>query len=341
LLRIRTALAVAFALTCALAPAAAHAANGDPTVMTRNLYLGADLKPIAVAAATGGDVPAAVSTALANAVGTGPTDPRNNFQLRAPAIAAEIGATHPDLVGLQEVSKFSLGTTTILDYEPVLLSALSAQGVHYAVVSEQPEVTLSAPLAGGGTGTLALSNIILKRTDRPDLVVSNPQGASFTRQATFLGTPINRNWQSVDVRLGAKDFKFLNTHLESEDDPVSTTQAGELVAGPLKSTKPVIAVGDYNSGPLSTEKGAFNLLTAANQGKLRDAANLGVTCCRGELLTDLTNTLTERIDFVFTNPASVKTISAHLVGVDPFTTLAGFQEFPSDHAGVVATLRVP
>jgi endonuclease/exonuclease/phosphatase family metal-dependent hydrolase len=339
--RIRTALAAAFVGLCVLAPGVAQAANAEPTVMTRNLYLGASLTPIAVAAATGGDVGQAALAAFQNAVGADGTHPRNNFQVRAPAIAAEIGATHPDLVGLQEVSKFIVNGSTFLDYEPALLGALSAQGLHYAVVREQPETDISAPVSGLGVAELQLSNIILKRTDRPDLVVTNAQGASFQNQATFLGQSINRNWESADVTLGPKDFKFLNTHLESENDAMSTLQAKELIAGPLRSTKPVIAVGDYNSGPVSKEQGAYNVLTAQNQGKMRDAANAGLTCCRGELLSDLTNGLEERIDFVFTNPASVKTLSAQRVGVDPFATPFGFSEFPSDHTGVVATLRVP
>ena len=46
------------------------------------------------------------------------------------------------------------------------------------------------------------------------------------------------------------------------------------------ATVAMIAAGDYNSGPLSTVKGAYNLLTSPSKGKLRDAANAGLTCCR-------------------------------------------------------------
>ena len=71
-----------------------------------------------------------------------------------------------------------------------------------------------------GVGSLELSNMILKRKE-PGLTVSNVTGAAFATQATFPGQTITRNWQSVDAKLGPKDFKFLNTHLESSNDAIS------------------------------------------------------------------------------------------------------------------------
>src|SRR3712207_1561331 len=218
--RFRTAVCAAL-LICAVAPAAAQAVTVQPTVVTRNLYLGASLTPIVVAAQTGGNVQGAAVAALQKAIGP------NNFAARAPAIAAEINATKPDLVGLQEVSTFTsplIGGT--FDYEPVLLSLLP----DYEKVSEDTESTFGVP----GVGSLELSNVILKRK-RPDLVVSVPRSGVFATQAALIpGQPITRNWQAVDARLGAKDFVFLNTHLESSNDAVSTAQAHELIAGPLR-----------------------------------------------------------------------------------------------------------
>jgi len=316
----------AASLICVLTPSAAQAANSEPTVMTRNLYLGADLTRI-VNAAPGG-LPAIVTAAQTSlGIALGP----NNFLTtgRGTAIANEINAAKPDLVGLQEVSTFTSAAGTF-DYRDVLLPQLP----EYTVVRDDSESTFGVP----GVGSLTLSNIILKRNE-PGLVVTNARGANYATQATFLGQAITRNWQAVDAKLGPKDFVFLNTHLESQNDTVSTAQAKELIAGPLRSTTPVIAVGDYNSGPVSSERGAFDVLTAPNQGKMRDAADAGLTCWRAELLSDNVSpasSLTERIDFVFTNPASVKTLSAARTGVNQVGGV-----FPSDHTGVVATLRVP
>ena len=329
--RLRPALAAALVLCCAFAPGLARAANSDPTVMTRNLYLGADLTRI-VNAAPGG-LPAIVAAAQTSLnIALVP----NNFALtgRATAIANEINAAKPDLVGLQEVSRFespAIPPNGVFDYRDVLLPQLP----DYTVVKDDSESTFGVP----GVGSLTLSNIILKRNE-PGLTVTNARSANYTTQATFLGQAITRNWQAVDAKLGPKDFVFTNTHLESSNDAVSTAQAKELIAGPLRSTKPVIAVGDYNSGPVSTERGAYNVLTAPSQGKMTDAASaVGLTCCRAELLSDNSSpesTLTERIDLVLTNPASVKTISATRTGVNQANGV-----FPSDHTGVVAQLRVP
>jgi len=320
--RTRTALAVALVGLCALAPGVAHAANSTPTVMTRNLYLGASLTPIAQAT-TPAEVQAAALAALGKALGP------NLFANRVGAIAAEINATKPDLIGLQEVSTFrDAGGNVLIDYEQVLLFVLNGS---YSPVDERVEANLGVP----GVGSLEISNVILKRNGAPTVTVTNPRGAAFQNQISFLGVPLARNWQAVDAQVGPKDFTFLNTHLESENDAVSTAQARELIAGPLRSTKPVIAVGDFNSGPGAPEQGAFRALTAPNQGKLRDAGNVGFTCCFPEVLTNL-GTLTQKIDFVFSSPAAVKTVATQRVGAAQVGGL-----YPSDHAGVVATLRVP
>src|SRR5919112_1231620 len=94
---------VAAALPLA-APAAAPAqskAKRDVTVMTRNVYVGADLIPLATQpnreafeqAATG------VYQTLVN----------NDFRTRAKALAREIRKHKPDVVGLQEAARWQRG----------------------------------------------------------------------------------------------------------------------------------------------------------------------------------------------------------------------------------------
>jgi endonuclease/exonuclease/phosphatase family metal-dependent hydrolase len=349
--------AVAVALCAALVPAAAQAKNAEPTVMTRNLYLGADLTPLLAAASSGN--PLAVPTVAGQTVAQ---ILANDFPTRAQAIAGEVAAERPDLIGLQEVAKYTTGpfndpapaTTTFLDYLPILQAALAARGLDYDVVAgPTPESDNEAPAFLGANPAswrdvrLVLSNVILARGDRTDLQVRNARSGVFANQITALGLPLMRNWQAVDAALGKKDFVFLNTHLEaySGNEAVRTLQAGELVAGPLRSTKPVIAVGDFNSDPGSAVSGgAYAVLTDRSRGKLRDAwvathpGDPGLTCCRPEDLHGI-GALDQRLDLVLTAPASVKALSADIVGEDLADRIAGL--WPCDLAGVVATLRVP
>jgi hypothetical protein len=69
------------------------------TVMTRNLYVGADLLPAVLAIASGD--PVAIVTAVSETFGKVQF---TDFNARAEGIAHEIDAAQPDLVGLQEVT---------------------------------------------------------------------------------------------------------------------------------------------------------------------------------------------------------------------------------------------
>jgi endonuclease/exonuclease/phosphatase family metal-dependent hydrolase len=340
----------ALAVVALLVPAApAPAKKAEVTVMTRNLYLGADLTPV-IAAVTAGNpfgIFVATGTAYNNVVA-------NNFTARAQAIAAEVAATEPDLIGLQEVSQFYFGTfldpgtanSLQIDFLAKLQSALAAAGQPYAVVSN-PNVESTAEIPAFLNPNppqdirLVTSNAILARTDRPDLVVSNPQGAAFATQSVVLGQPVQRNWQTVDVKAGKKSFRFLNTHLEAfaGNEAIRTAQARELADGPLRQKVKFIAVGDFNSNPGSATSGAYDVLT--KQGKLKDAwvkenkKDPGLTCCRAELLSVAAAPLTERLDLVLADP-EFHPMEAQIVGLSQVSGL-----YPSDHAGVVGSLKGP
>lgn len=106
-------------------------------VMTRNLYLGADLAP--VLAATGQQaLVAAVTAVYANVQAT-------NFPERAKVLADEIADGDPHLVGLQEAALWrsqtpadpsSSATHVEYDFLKILLRELSARGKHYRAVAE-------------------------------------------------------------------------------------------------------------------------------------------------------------------------------------------------------------
>ena len=349
-------------------PVGAAPEDESVTVMTRNLYLGADLTVL-----------------------TDPPDPENgeepppppppidvvaadiylnvlatDFPARAKLLAQEIEDTSPDLVGLQEVSLWR--TYEFLTVEPIeeeeidflclLETELADLGLEYetAVVFEG---LVSPPIPAGVSSTgvpvgrwvsLTQRNVILMRDG---VSYSNVQSGEFETNVTYKdvgGIPGNdltdlRGWVSVDVTMGpdSDPFRFLNTHLESFVPPVRTLQAQELVAGPLSTDLKVVAVGDFNSPPTGPESGAYQVLTNPNGGDLNDAwiaangIDLGYTCCQASDLLNLTSMADTRIDLVLTRDATVETLNASLVGTSARTP---DDLWVSDHFGVVAELLI-
>ena len=117
------ALATAIAVVVLAVPASASAAsNAEVTVMSRNLYLGADI--ITAATAANLDDLKLRATALFQVV------QQTNFPVRAKAIAKEIDANDPDLVGLQEVAMWRRTpdgvTNTVKDANVVVYDFLAS-----------------------------------------------------------------------------------------------------------------------------------------------------------------------------------------------------------------------
>ena len=163
--RTRARLAVATLLTSALAVASpvavqsAHADGGSQgtgddrelTVMTQNLYLGSSLDP-ALLAQTPAEFVAAVAQIYGTAVFT-------NFPKRAEAIADTIAAQEPDVIGLQEVTRWIAkplvagANPPSYDFLAILQSELAERGLDYSVgaVSENADIG-PAPLVAPGFG---------------------------------------------------------------------------------------------------------------------------------------------------------------------------------------------
>ena len=132
-----------------------HPPGKPVTVMTRNLYLGADIqRPVDRGRCSPQATPAARRraslVALANATHvTRAIVDETDFTVRAGLLADEIAAAEPDLIGLQEVALWRHGdlctcakssasrtrrppTTTSCE---LLLDALAARGAEYEAVS--------------------------------------------------------------------------------------------------------------------------------------------------------------------------------------------------------------
>src|SRR5256885_15504828 len=103
-------------------------------VMSRNLYLGADLGPV-IAAPDFAHFVVATSAAWTMVQ-------NNDFHTRVRAIAAEIAEQRPALVGLQEaftwhpVSRTDGTAAVVYDYLPELLAALANRGLEYRLAAQ-------------------------------------------------------------------------------------------------------------------------------------------------------------------------------------------------------------
>ena len=290
---------------------------GEVRVMSRNLYLGADLSPAINSKSTdefieanGGIIRQVEAT---------------NFPVRAKGLAKEILETRPDLVGLQEVALWrtappSLGpvfsgkpeaTTVKYDFLKLLLAQLNKKKTLYKPVVVEDEFDFEAPAdangqpgdgPGGGQGVLAnaeingrltMRDVILKRLHY-GVKTTNPKSGHFehllvVKVAGAKEVTVTRGWTSVDATVrGSRKFHFVNTHLEAFDNEaeypsIRAQQASELVApgGPATSPRPVILLGDLNSDVKTEVKPgdgqAYSVLTGA--GFRERSTYKPLSCC--------------------------------------------------------------
>jgi len=256
-------------------------------VMTRNVYLGADLTG-AINAPNAGAFFAANGAILRQVDG-------NAFPVRAKGLAGEIRSKKPDLVGLQEVARWAVGppnlavisdpsqstaTTVKYDFLEELMAEINKGKDLYRVVRVTQEFDFEAPAYyekpyADINGRLTMRDVIIARVSSgPKVRTRKPKGGNYSTlyKPVVGGVPVTvtRGWNSVEAKVGNSPwFTFVNTHLEAFGDdknevvdcmtapaPAYATnqvsircqQAKELFNKVIKKSKlPVIAVGDFNS----------------------------------------------------------------------------------------------
>jgi Endonuclease/Exonuclease/phosphatase family len=349
---------------CLAFPATAGAQ--EITVMTRNLFLGADLAPAINAPSIGEAI---------NGAGTVWNEVQaTKFPERAVPLAKEIKASKADLVGLQEVALWHVQQPSDGGAPPIspvagaqpaatvafdFLALLQAQlGNSYRVVAVQEEfqaelpvnadgnvATGTGPLAGFGAdldARLTMRDVILVRKGSKVKLGKVRKGNFKTRYEPSVGglkIPVDRGWLSVEAKLGKRSFRFVNTHLEAfGDTKIREAQAKELMAGPLKTKTQVVLVGDLNSGigrHNQPEKPGDDLAFKALKGFKDNGARQ--SCCFSSL-TDPRAVFDHTVDHVLTKPG-LKTVRARVTGNDAGErTPSGL--WPSDHGGVISRLRL-
>lgn len=256
------------------------------TVMTRNVYLGADInRPVTAALAAQAQGGSAVDILLALAAGSETTRDivdKTDFGIRARLLADEIKRVSPDLVGLQEVALWRSGdleldlaavgvpNATEVDYDflQLLLDELNSQRPLYsaAVVGLRADVESPSFTGNPFTGTMAgrqqdvrltMHDVILVRNSG-SLTVTGAHDKVFAANLSLgvggVSFDFDRGYQWADVRAGSQSFRFVNTHLEAFSSDIALAQAGEMLAtatATATDTSTVIAC-DCNSDPLNS-----------------------------------------------------------------------------------------
>jgi endonuclease/exonuclease/phosphatase family metal-dependent hydrolase len=158
---------------------------------------------------------------------------------------------------------------------------------------------------------------------------------------------VERGWVSVDAKVRGKTFRFINTHLEPIDiapqaqAAIQLAQATELLQGPANTSLPVVLVGDFNSPADGSGTDTYEVLVGAGFEDTWSQTHPGDPGYTWGHDADLQNedvNLTQRLDLVLFR-GDLRALSADIVGEDPADrTPSGL--WPSDHAGVVATLGI-
>jgi endonuclease/exonuclease/phosphatase family metal-dependent hydrolase len=349
------AVLAALLLGAAFVPAAATSAQaakpddaGSVTVMTRNIYLGADInRPVRAAteAADAGGDQTAILLALGRATHqTREIVDRTDFTVRSGLLAGEIADTSPDLVGLQEVALWRSGpfnpagiagpSASNVDYDflEMLLDDLEKEGVVYEAVNVGMRADVEAPAfaAYPGDGTernvrMTMRDVILLRADSGLSVTGEGnQIYGVNLEVEIAGVPMNfdRGYNFVDVANAAGvDLRFVNTHLEAFSSDIALAQAVQLVTEAGATSRTTVIACDCNSDPLDDSVKSFDSHPhkapyefIVGQGfedmwLAKWPAQRGWTAGLSELVNDTkTWGFDHRIDMIFARPAAGETI---------------------------------
>lgn len=325
----------------------------DVTLMTRNIYLGANIFRLSQAT-TRQEVPGIAGQLFATVQTT-------NFPERAEGIADEIQAKNPALVGLQEVSLyrtqhpsdfFSNGAVNALvdayDFLGILQQKLKDRGLDYRVAAKVKNGDSELPASLSSSDPNDLTDIRLTDYDvilaRGDVQTSEDVEQNYVHNAQVAAggssVTFTRGFVKVAADVDGAKFTLVTSHLEGIM-PANEEQAHELVDTLQGYPRPLILVGDLNTGPGSSTP-AYGIISDAGYTDAWTVAGSGpgLSCCFGEYVNDPnTSAFDKRIDLMFYAGDNIQPTSAEVVG-DELADRTSSGLWPSDHAGTVITFRI-
>lgn len=341
------------------------------SVLTWNVYYGADLD-VLIGAGSLEDVPVLAAQVFQQVQAT-------DAPARAAAMADLIAGSPPDLIGLQEVATwavqspgdFLLGqqspnaTDEVFDFVDLLLAALADRGLDYVEASRTTTFDVELPMYDGGpppwTDLRLTESVAILARDGVE--ASNADGGTFAwyLPVGVAGFPVNviKGWASVDVTVKGRDYRFVTTHLEPADiGPdhavipevafIQHQQASELLGVLEDAGMPVVLTGDLNSEVDGSTTDSYGMMLEAGfvdgwlVGRSRGP---GYTANQDADLLNEASELWHRIDFVLYRDVVTEAdgpnrgaVQAERLGEEQ-ADRTGSGLWPSDHAGVLATLR--
>ncbi|MFB6168094.1 MAG: endonuclease/exonuclease/phosphatase family protein [Haloferacaceae archaeon] len=292
-------------------------------------------------------------------------------EARMEAIAAGLAEELPAVVGLQEVVRVRRGPNDytggsepnagqeVYDFLDLLTAGLEQAldrydfdvGYEVAAVSENLDEEFPAEGPDGERFDVRLTDrdVVLVRDD---LTARRTDDGNYALNVSAVledGTRVSvtRGYALAEVEFEGAPFTVVTTHLAVASRIVREVQAAELAGVIERREGPVILAGDLNTTPEGDQSAAYERLVDSG---LRDVSAAltdepGPTCCQGELLRNDRSWLRIRVDHVMT-AGPVVPLAARRTDTDPedrieaVTPDGAEQLWPSDHAGVVADVRV-
>lgn len=240
------------------------------TVMSRNLYLGAD---VGVALELIPNFPKAAQFMWDQVKKT-------DFNARAPKLAREAAQDRPEIIGVQEATiwycKKDLFSqkVEVFNFLDRFIAATKETGVGYSLATANgvnafnPGYSIAAipyvtkvrdpetfnPIFGQDTAScgFTIGDALLVRDDVKDSII---QVGNSEYDATYSIVPtlmtIYRGYTWADFKVQGSVVRLITTHLESIWDenkiPNSALQAQQLVADLKDAKMPIIIMGDFNA----------------------------------------------------------------------------------------------
>lgn len=323
------------------------------SVVTYNAYIGTDVFAVLSGANS-------LDSAIAEIIAA-------DFPERAEAMVRALMKPSPDLIGFQEAWRIQIHSPQLqLDwnYKEILAELLARYGYSEVVSSDLSDILIPLDPSNPSYYVRVTDHDVIFAKKRLEASEIESLLYDNTFKAQLAGQLIisKRGLVSAVFRINGQDYRFVNTHLETETLPAVSLsgdilgvaqdlQAQELVDYLADETRPVILAGDFNAQP-----GTQPAVIVENDGfvdmwdlRLHGRRDPGFTCCQAPDLLNVKSILDQRIDHIFVrNDTGVLPCSAafpltiNVIGnriVDKTKTRPRL--WPSDHGGVRSTLIIP